>query len=134
MLTYEGDVSNYLRFNIKKISNGTFKLLLFHLVDKIINHVGLTVSTGIKPRKTPDRKPLLHKDGSIILRKRVFNYRTAVVMLNYIQGSTLPDISMVVQKCAPFCNNSRLVQEHSVRRITKYLARTSTYVDIPYGN
>ena len=56
MLKYEGDISNYLGVNIKKNSNGTFKLSQFHLVEKIINCVGLTVSMGLNPRETPDGK------------------------------------------------------------------------------
>ena len=41
---------------------------------------------------------------------------------------------MAIHQCARFCNNSRLVYERSIRRIAKYLASTSTYVDLPDGN
>ena len=52
-------------------------------------------------------------------------------MLSYIQGSTLPEISMAVKQCEHFCNNLRLVQERTIIHITTYLASTSTYVDLP---
>ena len=41
---------------------------------------------------------------------------------------------MAVHQCARFCNNQRLVHKRAVRRITKYLTSTSTYVDLPDVN
>ena len=41
---------------------------------------------------------------------------------------------MAVHQCACFCNNLRLVHERAIRKISKYLASTSTYVDLPDGN
>ena len=55
-------------------------------------------------------------------------------MLSYLQVSTRPKISMAVHQCECFCNNPRLVQERAVRRISKYLSSTYTYVDLPDGN
>ena len=37
-------------------------------------------------------------------------------------------------QCARFCDNLRLVHERTVKCIAKYLASTSTYVDLPEGN
>ena len=48
MLTDKGDISNYLGVNIKKNSDDTLKLSQSHLVEKIINHVGLEVSASLK--------------------------------------------------------------------------------------
>ena len=42
-----------------------------------------------------------------------------------------------INVCTPVCtffNNPHLVHKCSVRHITKYLASTSTYVDLPDGN
>ena len=60
MLTYEGDISNYLGVNIKKNPYGTLELFQSYFVEKIINQVGLTVSESLKAREIPDGKPLLH--------------------------------------------------------------------------
>ena len=92
MLTYEGDIYNYPEVNIKKNPDGTFKLLLSHLVKKIINHVGLSVSASLKAIETHTGKPLLHKDESSLGRKCVWDYRAAVGMLSYFQGSTQREI------------------------------------------
>ena len=55
-------------------------------------------------------------------------------MISYLQGSTLPEISMDIHQCARFWNIPRILHEHAVRRIVKYLASTSTYADLPNGN
>ena len=41
---------------------------------------------------------------------------------------------MSVHLCALFCNNMQLVHEDNVRRITKDLVSTSTYMDFPDVN
>ena len=99
-------------------------------MDKIINHVGIEVSASIKARETLSRKPLLHKDKSSLGIKFVCIYRAAVSMLSYLQVSTQPKISMVVHQCAHLYNNPLPVHERDVRRISKYLAITSTYADL----
>ena len=38
---------------------------------------------------------------------------------------------MVVHQCAQFCNNPRLVQEHAIKRIAKFVASTSTHFYLP---
>ena len=40
----------------------------------------------------------------------------------------------LLHQCARFCNNLRLVYKHTIGCIAKYLASTSTYVNLPCGN
>ena len=84
------DISTYIAVTIKKNSDGTFELLILYMVEKIINHVVLTVSTSLNERETLAGKILLHKDESSLERNRVCNYKAAFGMLSYIQGSILP--------------------------------------------
>ena len=105
-----------------------------HLLDKIIDHVGIEFSTSIKARETPAGKPLMHKDESSLGINCVYNYRVAVGILSYLQVSTRPEIPMAVHQCARFFNNPRLVHKRAVRRIAKYLASTSYYVYFPDVN
>ena len=102
-------------------------------MEKVINHIGLIVSTSLEARETPAVKPLLHKDESSLGRKFIWNYRTAVGMLNYLQRLTRTEISMAVHQRAHFGNNPRLMYKRSVRRIANYLASTYAYVDLPDG-
>ena len=55
-------------------------------------------------------------------------------MLSYLEESAQPEISIFVTQCTFFCNNPSLVNERAVKRISKYLEVTSTYVDLPDGN
>ena len=41
---------------------------------------------------------------------------------------------MALHQCARFCNNPHIVHERAVRHVVKYLASTSTYVDLTDGN
>ena len=134
MLTNEGDISNCLGVNINRNSDGTFELSQLHRLEKIINHVRIEVSAIIKERERPSGKPLMHKDKYSLGIRYVCNYRAAVGMLSYLQGSTRPEISIYIHQCACFCNNPHLAHKLSVQRIENYLVRTSTYVDLPYVN
>ena len=131
MLTDEGDISNYLGFNTKKKSDGTFKLSQLHLMEKIINHVGFEVSASLKYRDTPAGKLLLHKYEYSLRRNILRNYRSEFGMLSYLQGSIQPEISMDIQQCASVFNNTCLAHKHANKRISKYLASTSINVDLP---
>ena len=119
-LTDEGDISNYLGVNIKKNPDGTFELLQSHLVEKIINHVRLTVTASLRAREAHDWKSLLHKDKYSLGRKCVCNLRAAVGMLIYLQGSTRPEIKIAVHQCASFFNNPCLVHKYTVRIIINF--------------
>ena len=72
----------------REIQVGHLKLSQFHLVGKIINHVGIEMSVSLKARDITDGKPLLHRDKYSLGRKCLWNYRAAVSMLSYLQGST----------------------------------------------
>ena len=102
MLIYEGDISNYLGVNIKKTFYGKFELSQSHLVEKIINHLGLKVSEILESIDTTSGKPLLHKDKYSQESKYIWYYRAVVVVLSCLQGSTLPEISMAIHHCACF--------------------------------
>ena len=133
-MTDKGDKSNYLRVNIKKNSDRTFKLFQLHLAEKKVNRIGLTMSKSFKSRETLAGKTLLHKYESSLGRKCVWNYMAVVGMLSYLQGSKRPEISMYIHQCARFFSDSRLVHEHTVRCIANYLASTSTYLDFTDEN
>ena len=113
MLTDKEDILNYLGVNIKKNSDGTFEWLQSHILEKTINHVGLTVSASIKARKMPARKLLLNEYKASLGMKGAWNYRAAVGMLTYTWESTRPEVSMAIHQCKRFCNNLRMVYGHA---------------------
>ena len=46
----EGDISNFIGVNLKKNSDRTFELYQLYLIEKIINHFGLTLSANLNER------------------------------------------------------------------------------------
>ena len=81
----------------------------------------------VKPYLTVDlsaAKELLHKDPDGPERKHDFNYRQAVGMLTYLQGTTRPDISMAVHQCARFSSNPKRSHERAIIKIIRYLKGT----------
>ena len=69
LLVDEVYISNYLVLNIKNKSDRTFELYQSHFIDKIINHIDLTLSAGLNRKETMFFKPLLHKDIAVLARK-----------------------------------------------------------------
>eukprot|EP00957_Ditylum_brightwellii_P122539 9344748-Ditylum_brightwellii.AAC.1 len=58
-------------------------------------------------------------------KKQSWNYKSAVGMSSYIQGSSRPETSMTVQQYARFTNAPMISHERAIRRIAKYLAGTA---------
>ena len=64
---------------------------------------------------------MLHRDLDGPVRRYAWNYRQAVGVLGYLQGSTRPDIATAVYQCARFYNDPKLSHDRAIRRIIKYL-------------
>ena len=58
-------------------------------------------------KPTPAVKPLLNKDLLGEPRHNKWNYRQAIGMLTYLQGTTRPDIFMTVHQCARYSYRRR---------------------------
>ena len=89
ILTDEGNIDKFLGIDIKNYEDGRFELTQPFLIERIVKFLGLSdndfnVDTSSKP--TPVGKPVLNKDLEGKPRKYKWKYRTAVGMLNYLQG------------------------------------------------
>ena len=56
-------------------------------------------------KPTPVTHPLLHKDINDKPRRYAWNYHVVNGMLNFLTGSTRPDINMGVHQTSRFNNN-----------------------------
>ena len=119
-LTDEGTLDQHLGIEIRDKSKGSYEMVQPFLIERIIKYVRLDDKQTQK-RTTPVGKPVLFKDLKCLPRKRSYNYRAAVGMLNYLQGVTRPDISMAVHQCARFCNDPKLSHERAIQRIARCL-------------
>jgi hypothetical protein len=58
-------------------------------------------------------------------RKTDFHYRSAIGQLNYLTASSWPKLIVAVHQCARFSTDPRLQHEQAIKRIVRYLKRTS---------
>ena len=121
-LTDEGNIKDYLGVELVRHSKESYELHQPYLIQRILDVLDITSEHKTKP--TPSVKPLLHRDLKGLERKHKWNYRQAVGMLGYLQGSSRPDIAMSVHQCARFNNNPMMSHERAIRRIGKYLLGT----------
>jgi hypothetical protein len=120
--TEEGNLEQYLGVDIKKLNKNSFEMRQPFLIEKILN---VFENDDSNPRKVPALKDPLHKDEEGPPRKYSWNYRSVIGMLNYLQGSTRPDISMAVHQCARFTSNPKLSHERAILYLSRYLKGTS---------
>eukprot|EP00957_Ditylum_brightwellii_P004185 318952-Ditylum_brightwellii.AAC.1 len=72
--------------------------------------------------KTPAATSLvLTKDKDRKARQENWNYRSVVVMLNFLVNSTHPELAHAVHQCARFCEDSKANNETAVKHIIRYL-------------
>ena len=116
--TDEGNVGKYLGVEVKELGDDTFELSQPHLIESIIEFVGLH-GNDVKLRDKPVGKPLLNNDLDGVPRIEDWNYRAAVGMMNYIVQTSRPDLAMAVHQCARYNNNPILSHEKAFKRIAK---------------
>ena len=92
ILTSEGDIKNYLGVEIVKNKDGSFEFKQPHLIQRILDYVNVEKGNN-KGKPTPATFPLLHNDIKDEPRRYEWNYRAANGMLNFLTGSTRPDIT-----------------------------------------
>ena len=123
-LTDEGTLTKYLGVDVKARASGGFELTQTFLIQRIIELLGLEGESKHNTKPTLAGKPLLNKDENGELRRNSWNYRQAIGMLTYLQGTTRPDIAMAVHQCARFSQDPKLLHERAVKLIGRYLLGT----------
>ena len=121
-ITIEGDIQDFLGVNIDRESNGTIQLTQPHLIDQILDNLRLTEES--KPRSIPGK-------SSNILKKHVdsepfnglFNYRSVIGKLNYLERGSRPDIAYMTHQCARFTDNPKVEHGKAVQWLGRYLLR-----------
>ena len=116
--TDDGDLTTYLGMDVIK-NDKTIELKQPHLISRILKAMG--IDETFNEKSTTACKPLLNKDLNGDNRTTNWNYRQVIGMLNYLQGSTRPDLAMSVHQCARFCQQPMLSHERAVQRIGRYL-------------
>ena len=135
--TDDGAIKTFLGVSVEKAKDG-YHLSQPHLIARILDAVNLNAddSSTRNIKDTPVVKPLLLRDTNGESRQLPWNYRSVVGMLNYLSGSTRPDISIAVHQVARFSTNPKRSHEKAVMRIARYLRSTARFgtfykIDLP---
>ena len=67
---------------------------------------------------------ILHRDKGE-QRKTDFHYRSIIGQLNYLAATTRPEIQFTIHQCARFCEDPKMSHKKAVKRIIRYLKKTS---------
>jgi len=124
VLEDQGQLKDYLGIEIKE-EEGKIKITQTHLIDKIITTAGLDTE-AVNTAPTP-ASGILHKcpdSPELKPNELPFNYRSLIGQLNYLAGTTRPDIAFAVHQCAKFCNSPRKAHFTAAKRIVRYLCAT----------
>ena len=124
VLTDDGELKDYLGTRFTRHPDGSIELSQPHMVNRILEMVGITSHSNTKMHDTPalDSK-LLDNDPEGAARVQSWDYRSVVGSLSYLQAMVRPDITMAVQQCARFCNKPQRQHEEAVKRICRYLLK-----------
>ena len=125
-LEVEGTLCDYLGINITKTGSGALELTQPHLIQSILEDLGLN-RDGTTPKHTPAlSSKILGKDQHEPPHsEETFQYRSVIGKLNYLEKSTRPDIAYAVHQCARFSSDPRSSHTKAVKRIGRYLLATA---------
>ena len=105
-ITVEGDLQDFLGVCITREANGSVHFAQPHLIDKILKDLRLD-NDEVTTRDIPAQSSILlsrHSDSKDF--DGVFNYRSIIGMLGYLE-MTRSDISYAVHQCARFSQHPR---------------------------
>jgi hypothetical protein len=122
-LTREKSFAEYLGIKYEKLSNGNIELTQQGLIQKIIKATGLE---NCNPNRTPATKEALGIDPEGQPMREQWDYQSIVGMLLYLSTNTRPDIIFSVSQVARFNHAPKQTHAQAVKRIVRYLFKTST--------
>ena len=110
LFTEEGTINSYIGVDISSFPDKKgFTLSRPFLIDRVIQALNFDPkTTKSATNKTPVGYPLLNKDENGPARKSSWKYRGIIGMLEYLQGTTRPDIAMATHQCARFNNDPHI--------------------------
>ena len=123
-ITDEGDIQDFLGVNISMKEDGTIHLTQPHLVDQVVEDLGL-MQDNVKFKTTPAKSSeVLKRDANGKDFDRSFNYRSVVGKLNYLEKATRSDIAYITHQCARFTESPKESHAKALRWLGKYLKGT----------
>ena len=104
----------YLRIQVQTGLNEITKLIQPHIIDRIIAAVLGKSDTNLA-NVSPIKDAVLSKDQGGAPRKQDWNYRSVIVILNFLYNSIRPDSSYALHQYTRFSENPKSSHEKEVK-------------------
>ena len=119
-ITLEGDLADFLGVKIERKIPKEIILTQPHLIDDILNDLGLKHAKDGKETPAASSRILTRNDNGTDHDKS-FHYRSVIGKLNYLEKATRPDISFATHQCARFVADHKKSHARAVRWLGHYL-------------
>jgi hypothetical protein len=123
-ITDEGEVDAHLGVKISKPTSDTIELKQPHLIQQIIDDMGMKSNTMTKEDKAAPSSTILRRDLDGKPLEEKWDYRSVIGKLNFLEKSTRPEIAYAFHQCARFAINPRLSHANAVKYLCRYLMAT----------
>ena len=100
-ITLKGDLADFLGVKIEQKSTNKIIFTQPHLIDDILNDLGLKHAKNGKETSAASSRILTRNDDRVDHDKS-FHYQSVIGKLNYHEKATRPDISFATHQCARF--------------------------------
>jgi hypothetical protein len=119
-ITDEGEIDTYLGIKISRPISDTIELKQPHLIQQILDDLGMKPNTKTKDKAAPsstilrrdlDDKPFIEK----------WDYMLIIGKLNFLEKSTRPEIAYAVHQCARFSSNPKQAHANAVKYLCRYM-------------
>ena len=114
-ITLEGDLADFLGVNIEQKSTNEIILTQPHLIDNILNDLGLKHVKDGKETPAASCRILTRNDDGVDYNKSFHYYQSVIGKLNYLEKATRPDISFATHQCARFAAAPKKSHTRAVR-------------------
>ena len=122
-VTDEGEIDDYLGVNVSRPTEDTIELKQPHLIQQILDEVGMLPQSKTKDKAAPS-STILRRDLDGAPFREKWDYRRVIGKLNFLEKSTRPEIAYAVHQCARFANNPRESHANAVKYLCRYLLGT----------
>ena len=112
-ITLEGDLADFLGVKIERKSTKEIIFTQPHLIDDILNDLGLKHVKDGKETPAASSRILTRNDNGVDHDKS-FHYRSVIGKLNYLEKATRPDISFATHQCARFVADPKKTHARAV--------------------
>jgi hypothetical protein len=122
-ITDEGELDEYLGVKISRATSDTITLRQPHLIQQILDDMGMKPNTKTKDKPAPS-STILRRDLDGAPFDEQWDYRSVIGKLNFLEKSTRPEIAYAVHQCARFSSNPRRSHANAVKYLCRYLMAT----------